>query len=322
MKKVSALVGSVLCASLAFGLPMAQAQEAKTVNLIIPFPPGGAVDGLARVLAEKLAEQDKYRAVIVDNRPGAGGQIAVNALKNAPKDGTAFYLGHGATYTLNRFVYDDLSYNPDEDLEPVSIVATAPVFLIVPGDSPDQTLEDFLERAKTEPMDFGSPGVGTETHLAGEVLKVQADIDGEHVPYKGAGPALIDLATGRIDYMFDVLIGSNAYLQDGRLRVLASAGSERSDFQPDAPTFAEGGVEGIDFDLFFAAAAPGGTPKEVVDELSADIRKAMVQDDVIEQFAKLGMVIQASTPEEMQERVDNDVASFTEILKNPEIKVK
>ncbi len=321
MKMASSLLGGMLCAALSLGLPVAQAQEAKTLNLIIPFPPGGAVDGLARVLAEKLTAMDKYRAVVVDNRPGAGGQIAINGLRNAPKDGTTMYLGHAATFTLNRFVFEELTYDPDEDLEPVSLVATAPVFLLVPGDSAAQNLEQFLDLAKDEPMDFGSPGVGTGTHLAGEVLKANAGLEGEHVPYKGAGPALLDLAAGRIDYMFDVLIGANAFLQDGRLRVLGTASSERSDFQPDAPTFAEAGVDGIEFAIWFGAAAPGGTPQDIVNDMSADVRAAMQQESVIEEFAKLGIVIQGTDPEALQELIDSDVARFEKILENPDIKV-
>ena len=325
MKLASTLLGGLLCsAALALApLSAAQAQAAgKTLNIIIPFTPGGAVDNLARVLGQELAKQDKYAAVVVDNRPGAGGQVAMNGIKSAKPDGNTIFLAHAGAFVLNRFVYDQLTYDPDRDLAPISTVSKAPVFLLVPGDSKANNLKDLLAEGKKRSLSFGSPGIGTETHVAGEVLKVQAGVQGEHIPYKGAGPALVDLASGRLDFMFDVLIGSAAFLQDGRVKVLAAAADERSKFLPDTPTFKELGVEGIEFALWFGAAAPGGTPAAIVEELSRDIGKAMNQPHVVAEFAKVGLEISTSTPAEMSKMIQDDVAMFDALLKDDRIKVK
>lgn len=325
MKLASTLLGGLLCsAALALApLSATQAQATgKNLTIIIPFTPAGAVDNLARVLGQELAKQDKYAAVVVDNRPGAGGQVAMNGIKSAKPDGNTIFVGHGGAFVLNRFVYDQLTYDPDRDLAPISTLSKAPVFLLVPGDSKANSLQDLITEGKKRSLSFGSPGVGTETQLAGEVFKVRAGIQGEHIPYKGAGPALIDLASGRLDFMFDVLIGSSAFLQDGRVKVLAAASDERSEFLPDTPTFKELGVDGIEFSLWFAAAAPAGTPADVVDELSQDIAKAMNQPHVIQEFAKVGLQISTSTPAEMSKLIQHDVAMFDALLQDKNINIK
>ena len=326
MKFPTSILAGLLCATTLAAAPLvavqAQAQAGKTLTMVLPFPPGGAVDGLARVLSQELAKQEGYDAVIVDNRPGAGGQVAMNAIKAAKPDGHTIFLAHAGAYVLNRFAYDNLSYNPDKDLVPVSLVAQAPVFLLVPGTSTANSLADLLAQGKKASLSFGSPGVGTETHLAGEVLKARAGVQGEHIPYKGAGPALVDLASGRLDFMFDVLIGSNAFLKDGRVKVLAAAAPQRSEFLPNTPTFQELGVNDINFQLWFGAAAPAGTPAEVANRLSQDIAKAMNKPEVIGEFAKLGMNITTSTPAQMAKLIADDVAQFEKLLQDPNIKMK
>lgn len=323
MKRLTSVLAGLLCAAGFILSPLSAAQaQGKTLTVVVPFPPGGAVDGLARVLSQEMAKLDGYDAVIVDNRPGAGGQVAMNAIKNAAPNGDTIFVGHAGAYVLNRFAYDKLSYDPDKDLEPISVISTAPVFLLVPGNSPFKSLDELLQAGKSRSLSFGSPGVGTETQLAGEVLKVRTQVQGEHIPYKGAGPALIDLASGRLDFMFDVLIGSSAFVKDGRVKVLAAAGPERSQFLPDTPTFKELGVDGVEFQLWFGAAAPAGTPADVVERLSRDIAQAMDQPQIKEEFAKLGMNIVTTTPAEMQQLINADVSTFAELLKDPNIQIK
>lgn len=323
MKTLSSVLAGLLCA-VGLGLSPLSAVSAqnKTLTVVIPFPPGGAVDGLARVLSQEMAKLDGYDAVIVDNRPGAGGQVAMNQIRSATPNGDTIFMGHAGAFVLNRYAYDKLSYDPDKDLDPISLVSTAPVFLLVPGDSPFNSLDELLQEGKKRSLSFGSPGVGTETHLAGEVLKARANVQGEHIPYKGAGPALIDLASGRLDFMFDVLIGSSAFVKDGRVKVLAAADAERSDFLPNIPTFKEGGIEDIDFQLWFATAAPAGTPPDVIERLSRDIGQAMNQPKVKEEFANLGMNIVTTTPAEMQQIINENVQVFSDLLKDTNINIK
>lgn len=304
MKRLS---NAVLAVAVFAVLPQVHAQQPTNLTIVIPFTPGGAADNLARVLSQGLASQPGYETVIVENKPGASGQVAMNAIKAAKPDGNTVFLAHAGAFTLNRFVYKNLNYDADQDLVPVAIVATAPVFLLAPAEKGASSVEQLIEAGKIRPLNYGSPGVGTETHLAGEVFGASAGIDVEHAAYKGAGPALIDLASGRLDFMFDVLIGSNAFLKDGRLKVLAAASDKRSQFLPDIPTLKELGIDKVDFSLWWGVAAPAGTPDEVVQRLSRDIAQALDQPKIIKDFAELGVAIGTTTPEQMKARMAEDV---------------
>ncbi len=306
------------CCALMLG---AQAHaQTKNVTLVVPYPPGGAADQLARVISQEMGTRFDQK-VIVENRPGAGAQVAMNVVKNANPNslGTVLFLADSGAYSLNRHLYQRLNYNVSTDLIPMTLAAKAPVFLLVNKDSPFKTVQDLVAAGQKQELTYGSPGMGTGTHLLGEMLRKETDARLVHVPYKGAGPALIDAVSGQIDFIFDVLTGSRGFLEDGRLRAIAAATTERSPLRPDVPTIAESGIPNVAFTIWWGISAKAGTPDEDVARLTEQLTAVLKEESVVKKFVDFGIQIEPSTPQEFADLIEQDAQAMGPTIKALEI---
>lgn len=306
------------CCALMLGA-QAHAQN-KNVTLVVPYPPGGAADQLARVISQEMGTRFDQK-VIVENRPGAGAQVAMNVVKNANPSslGTVLFLADSGAYSLNRHLYQRLNYDVATDLIPMTLAAKAPVFLLVNKDSPFKTVQDLVAAGQKQELTYGSPGMGTGTHLLGEMLRKETGARLVHVPYKGAGPALIDAVSGQIDFIFDVLTGSRGFLEDGRLRAIAAATTERSPLRPDVPTIAEAGVPNVAFTIWWGISAKAGTPDEDVARLTEQLTAVLKEDAVVKKFVDFGIQIEPSTPQEFADLIEHDAQAMGPTIKALEI---
>lgn len=292
----------------------ASAQAARPITLLVPFPPGGATDQLARVVAQKLTEQHGY-VINVDNRPGAGAQVAVNILKQAPADGSMLFMGDIGAFSLNQHLYRKLNYDVARDMQPISLVGKAPLFVMVRKSSPFNSLQDLVNAGRAGDLAYGSPGVGTGAHVAAEMLRARTGIRTTHIPYRGAAPALIELVSGQIDFVFDPLASSGPLLKDGRIRPLAVATPQRSKLMPDVPTTAEGGAPGVNFVAWFGIAGKAGMPAEVVQRLNKHIGEAISSPEVVSRFADIGIEISPSTPEGFDQLIKADAQAYGPVIR-------
>lgn len=285
------------------------------VTLVVPYPPGGAADQMARVISNEMHDKHGY-TMIVDNRPGAGAQVAMSAVNSPnPAAGTMLLLADSAAYSLNRHLYPRLSYNVKTDLVPLTLAARAPVFLLVNKDSPIQNINDLVKLGQTKRLTYGSPGVGSGTHLVGEMLRKQTGANVEHVPYRGAAPALIDAVSGQIDFIFDVLIGSRPYVESGRLKLVAAAAKERSPLRPNVPTIAESGIPNVDITIWWGIAAKAGTDPALLRRLSAHLVSVLKDPAVVKKFVDFGIEILPTTPEEFARLIEDDAQAYGPIIK-------
>lgn len=275
--------------SLALSTPAsAQAWPTKPVRLVVNFPPGGAADVIARALASPLS-QTLGQPVVVDNRPGANGNIGAGEVAKAAADGYTLLLSSGGAISINPLIYAKMAFSPERDLTPVAAAARVLVYLETHPSVPAGSVAEFIAHLKANPgkLNFGSPGQGSSPHLAGEMFKRQAGIDAVHVPYKGAGPALTDLLGGQLQFWFDPGPGLR-HVKEGKLRLLAVGSSKRSPLYPDVPTLSESGLPGFDADSLFGVYAPAGTPAAVVDRVHDEINKALRQLAVADTIRTLG----------------------------------
>ncbi len=302
------LAAGLLAATAAF------AQGSKPVTLLVPFPAGGATDQLARAVAQKITEQKGY-PVVVENKPGAGAQVAVNALKLAPADGNTLFIGDIGAFSLNRHLYQKLSYDTERDLQPLSLLGKAPLFMVVPVNSPFKTAADAISAAKAKDMSYGSPGVGTIAHVGAEMLRARTGMKITHIPYRGSAPGLVDLAAGQVSFMLDPLASSTPFLKDGRLRALAVSTSARTKIMPELPTLAESGAPGVNFAAWFGIATKAGTPADVVRKLSRDIQDAASAPDLVKRFAELGIEMAPNSPEQFAQFIKTEADAYGPIIK-------
>ena len=304
-------------ACLALGLP-ARAQDSfpsKPVHLLVPFPPGGAVDIVARTLADELGKRWPTN-IIIDNRPGAGGTIAADAAAKAPADGhTLIIVASG--HAIVPFLYPKLPYDVFADFTPITLLGNSPNLALVRADSPLKTLADLIASARARPgqLSYGHAGNGTSPHLAGELLKVTAKIDITAVPYKGGAPALNDLLGGHIPLSFNNVPESIAMIRSGSLRPLAVTTAKRTPILPDVPTFEEAGIKGYDTGVWWALLAPAGLPGDVKAKIYRDAADAMKSPAVRERFQTLGAVPVGSTPEEIAALIRADYEKWGPIIK-------
>lgn len=262
------LLASAMCASIAF----ADAYPDKPIRLVVPFPAGGPTDMVARPLAQFLGEQLK-QSVIVDNRGGAGGGIGAEVVAKAPADGYTLLMATVGTQAINATLYRKLGYDPVKDFTPISLVAAAPVALVVHPSVPVSSVAELIALAKSKPgsLNFGSAGNGTPGHLTGEMFRAATGVDLKHVPYKGSAPALSDLLGGQIQIMFDPLQSVLAQVRAGRLKLLAISSKSRSPAAPDVPTFAEAGLKDFEATAWWAVFAPASLPPAVAARLNTSV---------------------------------------------------
>lgn len=285
----------------AFALPAVAADKwpERPVRLIVNFAPGGAADVLGRAITPTMS-QVLGQSVVVDNKPGANGNIGISETVRSAKDGYTLLLSSGGAVSINPLIYSKLGFDPDKDLIPVAAVARVHVFLETNPSVPAKNVAEFIQYLKANPgkLSYGSPGPGSSPHLAGEMFKRAAKVDATHVPYKGAGPALTDVLSGQLQYWFDPGPGLKQ-VEAGKLKLLAIGSPQRSPLYPNVPTLAESGLSGFDADTLFGIYAPAGTPPAVVDAVRASVLKALEQKNVVDVIQGLG-----ATPEPSMSRQD------------------
>ena len=312
------LLGAGVSASglmLTGGVAAQAAFPSRSIRIFVPFAAGGPTDIMARSVAQKLSDT-LGQPVLVDNRPGGGGQIAVAALKQTPRDGHAFFIGDFGALAVNVSLYQKPSYDPIRDFQPLTMLMSAPIMLLVRADSPIRSLRDIVSMAKSgRPVTMASTGVGTGGHLALEMLKYMAGIDIVHVPYKGGAPALVDVMGGQVDAMFAVLPAALPQAQAGKVRFIASGAAKRVAAFPDVQTTAEAGFPDLTMEGWFAAVILAGTPDAAVRRLSAEIGRAMRDPAVTKRFVDFGFSVEPGTPEQLGALMKSEVARWGAVVR-------
>lgn len=312
------LAGALLCSAWPAAV-MAQSYPVRAVRLVVPYAPGGGTDILARALAPRMSEA-LGQTLVVENRPGAGGNIGADAVAKAAPDGYTLVMAAN-TIAINAGL-GKLPFDPIKDFAPVTMLASAPMLLVVhPGVSAKSTTE-LIALAKANParLNFSNPGNGTPQHLAEELFNRMAGIDIQHVVYKGGGPALLDLVAGNTQAAVLTMASVKPFLQSGKLRALAVATAKRSQAMPEVPTVAESGVPGYEADLWYGIMAPAGTPREVVLRLNEAFAKALNAPEVQDRLATLGFEAAPGTPERLGEIHRNDIAKYAKLIRDAGIK--
>lgn len=293
----------------------------KPIRLIVPFPPGGGTDIVARVVAQKLGETTGW-TIVVDNRPGSGGSVGLSLAGKAPADGYSIVLAQNANLVISP-ILGKANYDPIKDFVPIGLTASAPQVLVVAKDSPLKTVEDLLAAAKAKDgkLTFASPGVGTSSHLAGELLQQLANVKFRHIPYKGAAQALPDLMGGRVEIYVSSVPSAMAQIKEGALRPIALFATKRDADLPDVPTFEEAGIKNSDAVTWWGLAAPAGTPEAIVKRLNAELNRVLEQPDTRSKLRAAGAEALGGTPEEFGALIKSDVPKWTQVVKAANVKV-
>ena len=302
------------------GLAQAQAFPAKNIRWVVPYPAGGGSDFLARTIGQQLATQVN-QTILVDNKPGGNTSIAAAEVARAPADGYTILSADNGTMVFNSALYAKLPYNPDKDLTPVTLMGKFPMILVVGPGSDAKDAKDFVAKAKAQPgrINYGSAGAGSPHHLAMELLKVNAGLHLVHIPYRGAAPALADLAGGQVPAMMVDLAAGAAFIKSGKIRPLAVANPTRLAQLPDVPTFAELGFKGVEAAAQVGVVAPAGTSPEVVNTLQKQIATAINTPAVRQKLIDFGIEPVASTPKEYSELIRSEVVRWHALIKKQKI---
>ena len=292
----------------------------KPITMVVGFAAGGAADTAARIIARKLGE-NLGRAIIVDNRAGAGGNIAHQQVANATPDGSIILLGSVGPLCIAPHLVTKLGYDPQRDLAPLTMGVSFPNVLVVHAGVPAKNFAEFLALAKAKPgaLDYASTGVASASHLAGEMFKQRAGVDIVHVPYKGGGPAMIDLLAGRITAYYSTYSTAGPHIETGKLRPLAVTGLERLPVLPNVPTIAESGFPGFDASNWYAFVAPGKTPKNILDRWNAELVKVLKDATVREQLDKHGLTPKPGTREELANTIRTESVVWAKVIRDGKI---
>ena len=288
----------------------------RAITIVVPFPAGGGTDTFARPLAQQLSEQ-LGQSVVVDNRGGAGGTLGAGVASRAAPDGYTFFMG-GAHHVVAPSIYKKLSYDIQKDFEPVAMLAQPPQVIVVnPTKLPVKTVKELIDHAKANPgsVNFGSAGVGSTHHLAGELFALKSGVELTHVPYQGAGPMLTGLITGQVDLAFDGLGSSASHIRAGTIRPLAVAAAKRSPSLPDVPTVAEAGIPGYEVSTWYAMWAPKGTPQDVVTKMASEVTKALNSAKVKELWLSNGSATPNLTGADFGKFVDSEIVRWAGVVK-------
>ncbi|HQQ69271.1 MAG TPA: tripartite tricarboxylate transporter substrate binding protein [Alicycliphilus sp.] len=307
------------------GAAMAQSESnwpSRPIKWVVPFPPGGAMDVIARTLGDKAA-RELGQSFVIENRPGAGGNIGADYVAKQPADGYTIMITSIGMAT-NKALYSKLGYDPVKDFAPVSLLAVVPNVLVVnTAKSADKSVKDVLAHARREPgkLTYASAGNGTSIHLAGEMFASMAAVQLLHVPYKGSGPAVTDMLGGQVDLMFDSITSARPHIQSGKLRALGVTTARRSAALPDVPTIAEAGVPGYEVSPWFAVFAPAGTPAAVVARLNQALNGAMKQPDTLKKLESVGAEPIGSTPQELAAHLNKELDRWGKLIKERNIQL-
>ena len=322
MTRRTSFAAAAMAIATLIGAPIASAEyPEKPIKLVVPFPPAGGTDILARNVASRLTELNKW-TVVVDNKPGAGGNIGVDAVAKSAPDGYTLVMGQTSNLAINPTLYTKLPYDPLKDLEPVVLVGSGPIVIVVRADSRFKTLADLLKEGKEKPgtVTMASPGNGTVAHLAGVRLQNITGAKFEHIPYKGAGGAVPDILGGNVDIFLSSLPTLQSHIAGGKMRALAVTSPKRSPVIPNVPTVAET-IKGFDANTWFGILAPAGTPKPVIAKLNAEINKVLQDPAVRKAIASEGGEVLGGTPEEFRALIKGDIASWAKEVKSSGAKV-
>jgi tripartite-type tricarboxylate transporter receptor subunit TctC len=318
------LAVAIALAALGFGL-LAKAQDYpnRSITLIVPYPPGGGVDAMARIVAEKLSASLGAQ-VVVDNRGGGGGNIGTRAVARAQPDGYTLLLGHTGTISINPSLYANAGYDPRTDFAPIGLMASMPVALLAHPSFPAKTIGDVIALAKREAgkLNIGTSAIGTGGYLSAELFKSMANLDVTIVPYKGTGQVMNDLLGGHVPVAFGVLPPALGNLNAGTLRAIAVLGPARSSLLPDVPTADESGFPGFESVLHYGLLAPAGTPKPVVDRLNKELRALVAMEDVRQRIRSEGGDAMTSTPQEYADDIDREEKKWGALIRKLNLKVE
>lgn len=317
LKWLRVAVAALVASSATVGTVQAQTYPTKPIKLVVPYPAGGATDIAARAVAQKLSDA-LGQQVVIDNRGGAGGNIAADLVAKSPPDGYTLYFGVTSSLAVNPHLFAKLSFDPQKDFVPVGMVTLMPLFLAVPVTQPIMSVKDLVAVAKAKPagLSYGSSGVGGTTHLAMELFKSTAGVNIVHVPYKGTAAAVADMLAGNIQVMFDAYATTAPHVKTGKLRFLAVGSAKRSSLAPDLPTLAESGFPGFDASFWCVIVAPTGTPKEVIAKLNGELNKVMALPDLRERLASLAMEPLSGTPEQAAAFIRSESVKWAKVVKD------
>ncbi|MCE2949031.1 MAG: Bug family tripartite tricarboxylate transporter substrate binding protein [bacterium] len=322
-----ALAPSVVLAAAAAAIALpdtvhAQAWPVKPVRMVVPFPPAGGTDVIARIIAPRLGEA-LGQQVVIDNRAGANGNVGTELVARASADGYTVLLNGGGTLAVNPSLYSRLPYDSLRDFAPVSLVALQPSVLVVHPSVPARSVAELIALARRQPgqLNYASSGSGSLAHLSAEVFKTMARVDMVHVPYKGAGPSLADLLAGQVHLIFASSPSVMPHVQNGRLRALGVTTARRVRATPDVPTIAEAGVPGFELTGWYGLLAPAGTPAPVVGRLNAELVKTLGLADVQEKLVGQGLEVATSTPREFADFLKSEIAKYARVVREAGVKV-
>jgi tripartite-type tricarboxylate transporter receptor subunit TctC len=295
----------------------------QTIKIVVPFPPGGGVDVVARIIAPRLGEL-LGQSVIIENRGGAGGSVGATFVAQAPRDGYTLLMGTASTHGTNPNVYTKLGYDPVRDFAPIALITSAPLMLVANNDVPVKTAAVLVALAKAKPgmLSFGSYGTGSSNHLVAELLNTMAGIETNHIPYRGSAPMMTDLIGGRIQFAFDGIAVTLGYIRGNTTRLLGVSTSKRSPVLPDEPTIAESAVPGFESSVWFGLFAPAGTPRAVVDLLNSKVNAALAPPEVREGFLKVGNEPAGGGPDVLAAKVQTELQKWTTIVREKNIRIE
>ncbi|MBX9845234.1 MAG: tripartite tricarboxylate transporter substrate binding protein [Xanthobacteraceae bacterium] len=312
----------LLLAALMIGVGCAAPSRAddyptRPITILVPFPAGGSSDIVMRLVASKASEALK-QPIIIENRAGAAGNVAVMAIRNAQPDGYLLMMGHTGTHAINATLYSDLKFDPVKDFAPITGLISFNNILTVPAASPAKTPAELVAYAKTKPegLSYGSQGVGTGGHLLGVLLAKHGGVNLVHVPYRGIAPAVTDLVAGRVDMLFAAYLSTGPHVETGKLRLLAIAGTQRHPRLPDLPTTQEAGFPEVQMQQWFGLFAPAKTPTAIVQKLNAEFVKALRSDEVRDKVLPQVAFVIPTTPDELGALVARDIVRLGQVVKD------
>jgi tripartite-type tricarboxylate transporter receptor subunit TctC len=293
------------------------------IKFIVPFPPGGGTDLMARVLAQKLTETLGV-SVIVDNRGGAGGILGADAVAKAKPDGYTLLIANVGTQSINPSLYPKLPYNPDTAFAPISLICELPFVLMASPKFAPNSVKELIAYAKANPdkVTYASSGNGGSPHLTAELFQLLTGTKMTHVPYKGGGPAMIDLMAGHVDLLFASVLEGSGHIKAGKLKGLAVTHAKRNPALPDVPTISEAGVKGGESGSWIALLAPAGTPDSIIRKLNSDVQQVVADAEVRDKLIGQGAVPQSTTPGELQKLIDADLARYGKIIREKGLKAE
>jgi tripartite-type tricarboxylate transporter receptor subunit TctC len=319
------VLGCAVFAMLAMA-PAALAQSdypTRPITIVVPFPPGGSSDTVTRLVAAKLAENLKAN-VVIENRGGGGGVPAALGIKQAAPDGYTLFLANNGLFAIMPALTADIRFDPIKDFQPITPLFAFPSVLVVPSSSPARSVKELVDLAKSKPggLNYASQGVGSGGHILGEMLRLRSGAPLVHVPYRGAGPAVQDLAAGNVDLLFSSYVSAIGQVQGGKLRILGWTAAKRSPALPDVPTMAEAGFPGTELEIWQGIVAPAATPPAIVRKLNEEFVKAAKAPEIVSKVAAQAVEMHTTTPPEMAKLLASDIERLGKVIREAGIKMQ